>query len=196
MILACMGTWIYATKLVKPFNVFANHPKDLLMFFFPIPAAPLFCTTRFLVPRLPAALILRRTHVLRRGRSASSIPDICCHRGFWMTPLSRVSSTPQPTALQRSISTSRRTCSTRFSRNSSTRACGRQTPETPPTRPLPELLCSTRRCRASLYRLPLYRGCFRSPEVSYATTALRRPPDVKTRRVPSWMGGSFLSKPS
>lgn len=34
--------WIWLTKLVKPFNYFVNHPQDLFLFFFPIPAAPLF----------------------------------------------------------------------------------------------------------------------------------------------------------
>lgn len=41
--IACVFVgWIWATKLVKPLNYFISHPMDLLLFFFPLPAGPLF----------------------------------------------------------------------------------------------------------------------------------------------------------
>lgn len=40
--LLCFGIWIYLTKLVKLAGYFKLHPADFLLFFFPVPAYPLF----------------------------------------------------------------------------------------------------------------------------------------------------------
>jgi hypothetical protein len=42
LILLCFGGWIYLTKLVKLIPYFWRYPTDFFLFFFPIPAYPLF----------------------------------------------------------------------------------------------------------------------------------------------------------
>ena len=42
LLLLCFAGWIYLTKLVKLLPYFLRHPTDFLLFFFPIPAYPLF----------------------------------------------------------------------------------------------------------------------------------------------------------
>ena len=42
LLLLCFGGWIYLTKLVKLIPYFWRYPTDFFLFFFPIPAYPLF----------------------------------------------------------------------------------------------------------------------------------------------------------
>ena len=42
LLLLCFGGWIYLTKLVKLIPYFWRYPMDFFLFFFPIPAYPLF----------------------------------------------------------------------------------------------------------------------------------------------------------
>ena len=42
LLLLCFGGWVYLTKLVKLIPYFWRYPTDFFLFFFPIPAYPLF----------------------------------------------------------------------------------------------------------------------------------------------------------
>lgn len=92
--LFCLWSWIYFAKVIKLMGYFRQHPRDFLLFFFPVPAYHIFAWSHSLI-KLYAAVTFYNTGWTGRKLKNTTLSNV-----RQPTELSKLLDTRQPGARQ------------------------------------------------------------------------------------------------